>query len=73
MIGIVVPDEEVLIPWAKEKNIKGDFTELCQNEVCRSVYLFVCLSTCPVFHYFSLLVCLFLCGRLTSPLCNRDE
>jgi len=32
-VGIVVPDREALIPWAKEKNIEGDFTQLCGNEV----------------------------------------
>ena len=30
---MVIPDQEVLEPWAKSKKIPGDFKELCDNEV----------------------------------------
>ncbi len=32
-IGIIVPDEEPLLDWAKENGISGDFKQLCSNEV----------------------------------------
>lgn len=32
VVGIVVPDRETLIPWAKERNIEGDFSQLCGND-----------------------------------------
>ena len=32
-VAIVVPDEEVLLPWARENGYEGDFSELCQNQV----------------------------------------
>lgn len=33
VVAIIVPDQEVLEPWARSKNIHGDFAELCENEV----------------------------------------
>jgi len=30
--AIIVPDQEVLEPWARAKKIQGDFAELCENE-----------------------------------------
>lgn len=33
VVAIVIPDQEVLEPWAKSKKIPGDFGELCDNEV----------------------------------------
>ena len=33
VVAIVIPDQEVLEPWAKSKKIPGDFGELCENEV----------------------------------------
>jgi len=33
LVAIVIPDQEVLEPWAKSKKIPGDFGELCDNEV----------------------------------------
>lgn len=32
-MAIVIPDQEVLEPWARSKKIPGDFAELCENEV----------------------------------------
>ncbi len=32
-VAIVVPDEEVLMEWAKENGHTGDFKELCDNKV----------------------------------------
>ena len=32
-VALVIPDEEVLMAWAKEKHVSGTFKELCQNEV----------------------------------------
>ena len=33
VVAIVIPDQEVLEPWAKSKKIPGDFAELCENDV----------------------------------------
>lgn len=33
LIGIVVPDPEVFVGWAKERGIAGSYEELCQNPV----------------------------------------
>lgn len=35
LIGIVVPDPEVFVEWAKERGFVGSYEELCQNPVCR--------------------------------------
>lgn len=34
LVGIVVPDAEVMPGWAKKRGFNGTFTELCSNEVC---------------------------------------
>uniref|UniRef100_A0A9J8AKE9 Arachidonate--CoA ligase n=1 Tax=Cyprinus carpio carpio TaxID=630221 RepID=A0A9J8AKE9_CYPCA len=33
LIGVVVPDPEVFVDWAKERGIVGSYEELCQNPV----------------------------------------
>ena len=33
ILAVIVPDEEVLIPWAKENNLPTTLKELCENEV----------------------------------------
>jgi len=33
VVGIIVPDQEMLIPWAKSQGIEGTFSQLCKNEV----------------------------------------
>ena len=33
-VAIIVPDEELLMPWAKENGRSGTFEELCKDEVC---------------------------------------
>lgn len=33
LIGIVVPDPEVFVDWAKERGFVGSYEELCQNPV----------------------------------------
>lgn len=38
-VAIVVPDPEVLEPWAKEKGISGDMASLCRNEGVRKTIL----------------------------------
>lgn len=30
-VAIVVPDEAVVMPWAQEKNIEGDFATVCKS------------------------------------------
>uniref|UniRef100_A0A6B2KZY9 Long-chain-fatty-acid--CoA ligase n=1 Tax=Arcella intermedia TaxID=1963864 RepID=A0A6B2KZY9_9EUKA len=35
LVGIVVPNPEVLLPWAKQQGIKGDLPELCKNDTVR--------------------------------------
>uniref|UniRef100_A0A8C5RUB4 Long-chain-fatty-acid--CoA ligase n=1 Tax=Laticauda laticaudata TaxID=8630 RepID=A0A8C5RUB4_LATLA len=34
LVGIVVPDAEVMPGWAKKRGFHGTFTDLCSNEVC---------------------------------------
>lgn len=33
LVGIIVPDEEILMKWAKENGLSGTFAELCQSKV----------------------------------------
>lgn len=33
LVGIVVPDPEVFVDWAKERGLLGSYKELCQNPV----------------------------------------
>jgi len=35
LVAIVVPDEEVLIPFARHNNIQGDMVTLCKNEIIK--------------------------------------
>lgn len=39
VVAIIVPDQEVLEPWARSKNIHGDFAELCENEEVRKAIM----------------------------------
>lgn len=39
LVGIVVPDSEVMPGWAKKRGFDGTYEELCKNKVCLSVYL----------------------------------
>ncbi|ELR15814.1 acylCoA synthetase, putative [Acanthamoeba castellanii str. Neff] len=32
LVAVVVPDPEILLPWAKEKAIDGDLAELCRKD-----------------------------------------
>jgi hypothetical protein len=32
-MGVMVPDEEVMIPWAKENGMDGSFSDICSNKV----------------------------------------
>ena len=49
LVAIVVPDEEILAPWAKEKGIAGksggDFKSLCANPIVRAHILKSMLAT----------------------------
>ena len=33
VVAVIVPDQEVLEPWARTKKIQGDFAKLCESEV----------------------------------------
>lgn len=33
LIGIVVPDPDILVIWAKKKGLGGSYEELCKNKV----------------------------------------
>lgn len=33
LVGIVVPDPEVFVDWAKDRGLVGSYKELCQNPV----------------------------------------
>ena len=37
VVGIIVPDQEVLESWALAKKIPIDFAQLCENEVTSNV------------------------------------
>lgn len=37
LVGIVVPDSEVMPGWAKKRGFDGSYAELCRNKVCLSV------------------------------------
>ncbi|KAK3697761.1 hypothetical protein QZH41_010323, partial [Actinostola sp. cb2023] len=37
IVGIVVPDSELLLPWAKANGIQGDLKQLCQNQTVRDM------------------------------------
>ena len=39
LVGIVVPDEEVLMPWAKKKGVSGSFADLCKLEDVKAMIL----------------------------------
>ncbi|XP_060691286.1 long-chain-fatty-acid--CoA ligase 1a isoform X1 [Hemiscyllium ocellatum] len=39
LVGIVVPDPEVLPAWAQRRNITGTFEELCKNKVLKDAIL----------------------------------
>lgn len=39
LVGIVVPDSEVMPGWAKKRGFDGTYAELCKNKVCLSLYL----------------------------------
>lgn len=34
LVGIVVPDPEVMPSWAQKRGIEGTYAELCTNKVC---------------------------------------
>lgn len=34
LVGIVVPDSEVMPGWAKKRGFDGTYSELCKNKVC---------------------------------------
>ena len=36
LVGIVVPDPEVFVGWAKDRGVVGSYKELCQTPVRRS-------------------------------------
>uniref|UniRef100_A0A8C6W981 Long-chain-fatty-acid--CoA ligase n=1 Tax=Nannospalax galili TaxID=1026970 RepID=A0A8C6W981_NANGA len=36
LVGIVVPDPEVMPSWAQKRGIEGTYMELCKNKVCTS-------------------------------------
>lgn len=39
LVGIVVPDSEVMPGWAKKRGFDGTYAELCKNKVCFCIYL----------------------------------
>ena len=42
-VAIVIPDEEVLVPWARENGKQGSFKDLCASEVRGVACWRVCL------------------------------
>lgn len=52
LVGIVVPDAEILPAWAKKRGFDGTFAELCKNAVnC------LCTCSCAIQCQFGLCVC----------------
>ncbi|KAL4239460.1 Long-chain-fatty-acid--CoA ligase 5 [Mactra antiquata] len=39
LMGVIVPDEEVMIPWAKENNIQGNLKDICSREDVKNMIL----------------------------------
>ncbi|XP_065883666.1 long-chain-fatty-acid--CoA ligase 1-like [Dysidea avara] len=39
VVGIIVPDQEMLIPWAKSQSIEGTFSQLCKNETVKKAIM----------------------------------
>ena len=39
LVGVVVPDEEMLLAWAKKKGVSGSFTDLCKLEDVKAMIL----------------------------------
>ena len=39
-MGVMVPDEEIIMPWAKQNDIKGSFKDICARDV----------SICSILH-----------------------
>jgi long-chain acyl-CoA synthetase len=39
LVGIIVPDKDTVMKWAKENNVKGSFEEVCKNEELNEVIL----------------------------------
>ncbi|XP_067885499.1 long-chain-fatty-acid--CoA ligase 1-like [Heterodontus francisci] len=39
LVGIVIPDPEVLPAWAQRRHIKGSFEQLCKNKVLKDAIL----------------------------------
>ena len=39
LVGVVVPDEEVLLAWAKKNGVSGSFTDLCKLEDVKAMIL----------------------------------
>jgi len=39
LIAVVVPEPEVLLPWAKQQGIQGDIKTLCNNEKAKQAVL----------------------------------
>lgn len=48
LVGIVVPDSEVMPGWAKKRGFEGTYAELCKNKVCicSTDFIFCCSIMC---------------------------
>ena len=33
LMGVMVPDEEVIMPWARQNDVSGSFKEICARQV----------------------------------------
>ncbi len=49
VVGIIVPDEEILMKWAAENGLSQTFDELCQNKVRLCFLNMTRLSTVSAF------------------------
>ena len=39
LVGVIVPDEEVLMAWAKKNGVSGSFDDVCGNEDVKKMIL----------------------------------
>ncbi|ORZ36869.1 hypothetical protein BCR44DRAFT_49634 [Catenaria anguillulae PL171] len=44
LVGVVIPDAETLVPWAKAQGYSGDFEELCKNAEIKKKILSMLVS-----------------------------
>ena len=39
MVGVVVPEKDVLMKWAQENNVAGSYEEVCQKQETKDMFV----------------------------------